>query len=173
MKSKKTPPPTATKTRKRAYRTFPGCIFVRGNKLYLKIKGKQISTRLTNLQEGWKIAKNMLREKYLASQGIGSLQTQSKSIQIETAFEQFLHEHCSNKAPTTVTSYTDAFHKIVTNNYYVNVERITEDIARFVSSSSHLSPVTINLHLRSFQVFLMFCYKRQILPTLVFTKRIP
>jgi len=150
-------------------RTFPGSIFLRGSRIYIKFKGRQIATGLRDTQEGWKIAEHRLREMYHEMAGVPSALSPSKAILVNDAFQRFLREHCSNKTPKTVRSYSDAFHKIVSNNYYVDIERIRQDIVGFVSTTL-LSGTSVNIHLRSFQVFLTFCYKRQYTPALLQTK---
>lgn len=150
-------------------RTFPGSIFRRGNKLYIKFKSRQIATGLSDTKEGWKIAEQRLRDLYHATVGITPSSGAVQSIAVQDAFKNFMREHCANKASKTKRSYSDAFHKIVTNNYYVSLERLRTDVVNFLEATT-LSATSVNLHLRSFQVFLTYCYKRGYMPKLLETK---
>jgi integrase len=138
-------------------RTIPGSIYLpKGrSKLVIEYQGKKVHTGLEDTKEGRKLAQQMLEKMFLESKGL--VKEEKKAIlTYNEAFQQFLQFRCSNKSKKTQESYIYSFKVMFPENKNLTVENINTDAYRYIQATKH-GNTSINIVLRSVQVFLRFC----------------
>ena len=153
-------------SRKRNPDGIPGSIFVRKSrdtkKLIIALYGKQYHTGLDDNPANRKLAQLKKRKIYLELMGLGeqtSYVVQKRTIRV--AWSEFESEHLYNLAPKTIATYKASIAKITTINKSLTTENLEKDILYFVKNSTGLAPSSKNIHLRHFQTFTNFCYKKK------------
>lgn len=141
--------------------TFPGSVYVRNKKLYLKIKGKRFSTGLEDTPAGRKTANELLETYYRQGHNMAVLRPNNKLIY--EVFQEFLDTHCLKLEHKTVVGYTTAFRAIVRSNFALNLDNISQAVRNFVAATS-VNHTSQNNYLRHFNKFLTFCTSRTYLP---------
>ncbi len=156
--------------------TFPGTIYVPAgaNRIYIEYypqdgsKRKRIATGLRPSKEGYEVAETMLKRIYLSENKILRTHetpekevTPPKEIDFETAFADFIRIYCVNKSPRTIVNYEEGFKKIFSSVKKLSVSdhEFENSIVEFVGSSS-LAATSVNIYLRSVQVFAGFCARK-------------
>lgn len=183
------------KSRKKKSFPFKGTIYVPANckRIYIKYsdaktgKYRRIATGLKDTAEGYEIAEAMLRRLFMesASYKIVDMSPKSEasspkeaiskaqSLSVQELWDKFMELHGANKMPKTTQMYQEAFMKIIPSARrveHISVELLEECIGQFVSTS-RLRPASINIYVRSFQVFVSFLSQRQIIEPKNFYKQ--
>ncbi len=142
----------------------PGSIYVRPGtqKLYIKYKGKRISTGLNDTQHGRTVAAEMLKRMHYDEINFNPNAQAVKSIKVRAAFDSFLSDHCKGLEETTITQYKLAFMAISQQDYYLNDARINTDVMRFTKEyATRVKQSTITNYLRHYSVFVNYCLKKR------------
>ncbi|TAE23094.1 MAG: hypothetical protein EAZ92_14980 [Candidatus Kapaibacterium sp.] len=140
---------------------FPGSIYVRNNKLYLKIRGKRLSTGLEDTPAGRKTANELLETYYRQDHNMAVLRPSKKLVY--EVYQEFLDTHCLKLQHKTVVGYTTAFRAIVRSNFALNLDNISQAVRNFCATTS-VNRTSQNNYLRHFSKFLTFCASRTYLP---------
>jgi integrase/recombinase XerD len=167
--------PTTSRARKL---TVPGTMYVPANckRIYIKYvdqrtgKYTRVATGLRDTPEGRELAAAMLKKMYLrdvnlripGTQGLAPSQLAAKeesgaSIDFASAFDKFLAS--KTLLPKTTASYKDAFHRVIPPELRKQTmdDTVIKDAVQTFLKSPRLRATSINIYLRSFQVFLNFC----------------
>ncbi|MCL5992481.1 MAG: tyrosine-type recombinase/integrase [Bacteroidetes bacterium] len=142
---------------RKKHRTYPGSIFEDKGHLYIKFKGKKKSTGLKATKKGWEMSELLLEQMWMNYNKLGNLGTQR--IKINDAFKEFLAFKI-NLYDKTRRNYQNAFKSIITDNYYLYVDKVEKDIQNYLKTTKH-GAVSINTYLTNLQVFLNFCAKKK------------
>ena len=143
-------------------RTYPGSIFVDKGKLYIKFKGKKYSTGLEPTKVGYQRAEMKLEQLWMAYNRLENV-VGIQRLRIKEAFESFL-ETKINRYPKTIKQYSYAYEAIITDNYFLDADRIELDIQKYLKTTGH-GKVTVNTYLTNLQIFLNYCVGKSWLAT--------
>lgn len=139
--------------------SVPGSIFkpAKTNRLYIKFKGKQYSTGLTDDKKGWQLAKARLEQMYVDYYNLKQTNEPITFKEAWSAYEKTLIQ----RSERTKINYSHAFTSVVTNqNNYISYDIIESDILKYISSTKHKKS-SINIVLNRFQTFLNYCKSKK------------
>ena len=135
---------------------LPGSFRVRGNKIYIRYKGKDIATGSDNTTQGWKIANKWWEEKY---EEIDAILTGKKIADdtIENIFNKFLEykKQFQKLSLTTIKLYEYRIKEVFGSdlNIPLNEKNIKLALDNFITSTK-LSATSINIILQGISSFL-------------------
>ena len=138
-----------------------GSIFAvgRNNKLCVQVGRKRVYTGLIDNQANRKIAQQIQLKLYLEMHGIAD---KSKNvILIKNAFAEFIDVYCSRHELSTVDLYRHSYRSIIKKpNHAISANSIENEVISFIRRFDG-SDATINIYLRSLQVFINYCVRRK------------
>jgi len=153
--------------------TIPGSIFVdkRTGKLIVVYKNKRIYTGLKDNEYNRKLAQKIKLNLYLEHQGLIEKNIIERRRSIEETFNEFINNHSKKIEKKTLQSYILSFKRIITIDKYLSEENIEKSIIEFLNNNTELSNTSINIYLRSFQVFLNYCNQNKYLSNVQIYKK--
>jgi integrase len=156
--------------------TYPGSIYVPANcnRIYIEFKDEKTgtyrrkATGLKNTPEGYTVAQEMLKQIFFRNafdqKLMGTVyETSSSTPTCRNAFEMFITLHRKKCTERTIGAYSDAYRKILTEEYQettLSNARIDAAVQEFISGSLTLSPASKNIYLDKFQMFVNYCAKQ-------------
>jgi integrase len=141
----------------------PGSIYSERGLLVVKVKGEKIYTGMEDSKVNRRACEIIKRELYNRIVGI-TPEKKAESASITTiaeAFEIYLSKHCASLRSKTISGYKNAYNAIVKSGKLLLTKENIDKLALGLSTRSDLSPVSINIYLRAFRVFLRFCIEQQ------------
>ena len=134
---------------------LPGYMKLRGNKIYIRYKGRDISTGYDNTAFGWKAA-NIFWEK--RSKELKAIETGEKAHadNILNIFKKFLEykRKITKINPMSERFYINSFNRVISNpKEMLTEENIKKQLTHYVETTT-ASTSTININLRGINVFL-------------------
>ena len=136
---------------------LPGFMKLRGNKIYIRYKGKDISTGYNNTAFGWKSANTFWEKKSRELQAIESGE-KAHEDSILNVFKKFLNykKRITKIAKATEEFYLNCFKSVFVNpNEILSESNIKKQLSNFVETAE-VSGTTINNYLRGVNTFLLW-----------------
>ena len=143
-------------------KTYPGSIYSPkdSNTLYIKFKGKRYPTGLFDTKDGRKQAEIYLERLWLQFHSLDPVSISARK-RVKEAFDMYMNAK-AHLYPKTLQTYKYCYDCIITDNYYLNEDKIEADIQNYLKKSKH-SDSSKNIVLNNFQPFLNFCTKKNFL----------
>lgn len=160
---------------KRKNGTFPGCIFVRHNKIYMKIGNQQRATGYNNTREGRNLAIE-LKDQWYRDEFLTEHKEDKEPSTIYEIFEEFLSElKRRERTNSTIRGYKLALKTFFPENSLLKKDIIIRGVQKFLDNclidKQSLKTITKNTYINKLQVFLNFCMDNDYLSERVSLKK--
>lgn len=147
--------------------TIPGSIFVtKGSKnLYIKYKGKRVSTGLEDTPENRRVAQEMVRTMHLEGLGIVEKKQAVFSV-VSSEYEQFKARYGVQKSEGTHEVYDIAYNRLFrgAEDTPFSVERLERAVLTYLGTATSHSPYTVLNTLRTMSTFFAWAVREKKLP---------
>ena len=137
----------------------------RDNLLIVKVKKKTYHTGLKDTPNNRKLAEQIKIKMFLELHGLSETAIKHENT-IKDIFNQYIENHCINLDETTIRGYNLAFKRIIKTDCKIDKEIIENKVIEFIKTEKKLSPASINIYLRAFQIFLNYLKDKEYLPAM-------
>lgn len=142
----------------------PGIVIQKGNKLYIKMKGKWVTTGYNATKEGFKLAyemKDHLWQMYLMQRGKAE---NKRRYTVYEAHRQYIADTSNIKADVSIYNDKLVIDRIVDEDVYLTKENVLNLIDNFkYTDYENLSINTKQGYLHRFIAFIHWCQKKEMI----------